>query len=203
VFGTGLANFDNLAQLGQGSRPFDTNARYLYLYQDVNSPTSTVTATITAYTAGDTRFSFVTSFAQWNLLFQDDRGVISTTNDFGADGTPFMPFAPANTGVTDPGVADGSGANLVPLSLSLSPTAFMGTYLGGLPPGGISNLYGFTTDISPFLFTDPPTAPPNFATGTYPLPSAVPEPSSLSLLGLGILSIAGGAWWRRVGPRRS
>jgi hypothetical protein len=184
VLGTGLADFDNLAQLGQGSRPFDTTARYLYLYQDVNSPTSTVTATITAYTAGDTRFSFVSSFAQWNLLFQDDRGVISTTNDFGADGAPFMPFAPANTGVTDPGVADGSGANLVPLSLTLSPTAFMGTYLGGLPRVGSAISTGLPRTSARSCTPTPPRRHRTSRRELTPFPRLSPNPAASACWGL-------------------
>jgi hypothetical protein len=171
VFGTGLPGFDSLAILGTGSAPFDTSARYLYLYQEVNSPTSLIAGTVTGYGDGTPRFSSVTSFAQWSLFLRDDRGILSVANDFGHDGAPFTPSAAANVGVTNPGVASGpSSSSLVALNLSLTPTAFVADPIGGtFPIGSIDRLHGFTTNLPPSLFTDPIS--PGAATWTYPLPA--------------------------------
>jgi hypothetical protein len=181
VFGTGLPGFDSLAILGTGSPAFNTSARYLYLYQEVTLPTSLPTGSGFIYGGvygdGQAHFSSVTSFAQWSLFLSDNRGIVSFTNDFGSDGAPFTPSAPANLGVVNPSVAsDPSGSSLIPVSPSVSSTAF--TVTGTITPGSIDRLHGFTTDAPPELLTEPVV--PGYPTWTYPIPE-VPEPSSLLL----------------------
>jgi hypothetical protein len=179
VFGTGLAEFDNVATLGLGSAAFDTNARYLYLYQTVNSPMSTIIGLGGTYGDGKDRFSTITSYAHWGLFLSDNNGILSTSNDFGIDGVPFMPAALPNIGVIAPSVSsDPSAGELFAVALDPSPTLF--TVLGGLPQGSINRLHGYTTNQPPEFIYEPII--PGFATWSYPVPQVVPVPSTLLLV---------------------
>ena len=180
VFGTGLPNFDNLAVGLNGSTMIDTSARYLYLYQEVISPTSPDAFVDEVFGDSTQRFLHVTSFAAWNAVLSDDNGPVTTANDFGTDGVAYAPSASANLGVTDPSVASTTQV-LNQVFLSSTPTELESSFY--IPPGYTSQLYGFTTNTPPTLLAQ--VEQPNFAAGTIPVP--VPEPSSALLACLACL----------------
>ena len=67
VFGTGDVTFDNLFVLGTGSAALDTHARYLYLYQQVDAPSSGEAFVADIYGDGTNKFRGATSYGEWNL----------------------------------------------------------------------------------------------------------------------------------------
>lgn len=104
VFGTGMPGFETLYVAGGGSATFDTSARYLYLGQNVVSPTSGVS--FGGFLGGGSiaQYWSVTSLEQWSLFLTDDGEGVSTTDDFDVKGLPFAETAPANLGVVDPSI---------------------------------------------------------------------------------------------------
>jgi Family of unknown function (DUF5689) len=191
VFGTGFAGFDNQAVAGGGTGTFDTTARYLYLYQLVNAPASAQFLGNFGVSPpdGKVRFVGVSSYEQWKLFLADDGGVVSTTNNFGLDAIPFTASAPANVGVANPIVsASGSVATLNPMVFSApTPTSFSVAHSPELQPGGISRLFGFTTNVSPEYVHRQGDI--DLIGSTKPAPVAAPEPNSCLLFAIGMVVI--------------
>jgi len=185
VFGTGLTGFDGLDVSGGGSSSFDTSARYLYLYQFVESPTSN----FFLYAAGVVGVPLpITSYEQWGLFLADDSGNVSTSNDFGTDGVSFSMLAPANIGVTDPHVsATGNTGSLIGATFTQTPTSFVGNFTSNINAGEMSGLWGVTSNAQPEFYFAPSAEFGGAA--TIPIPS--PEPSTLMLLSLAFLIIGG------------
>jgi hypothetical protein len=185
LFGTGLSGFDGLEVSGGGSPSFDTSARYLYLYQFVESPTSNFYLVAAGVMVDPLP---ITSYEQWNLFLADNSGNTSTSNDFGTDGVSFLMSPPANIGVTDPHVsASGDTASLIGATFTQTPTSFLGSFNSNVDPGEMSNLWGVTSNAAPRFYFSPSA---EFAAGaTIPIPS--PEPSTFALLSLAILAIGG------------
>jgi hypothetical protein len=181
VFGTGLAGFDSLLIAGSGSAAFDTSARYLYLYQDVISPSSSLTFTHDGISNQGQPLG-ITSYGQWNLFLADDGGIVSTANDFGVDGVAFAINAPANIGVTMPSVsASGPTGNLGAGTITVTATSLFDQFSPGLLGGRIENIYGFTTNSAPQFLTF--TSTTSESGGTVPVPT--PEPASIVLFSAG------------------
>ncbi|MGE0535154.1 MAG: PEP-CTERM sorting domain-containing protein [Pirellulales bacterium] len=187
VFGTGLADFDSLAVTGGGSASFDTQARYLYLYQFVMSTESP--SDWFMFRAGVTGVPLpITSYQQWSLFLADNSGNVSPVNDFGVDGIAFSPLAPANLGVSDPHVsAVGETGSLIGATFVATPTSFGGLFDSLIYPGQMSGLWGITSNAPPTFYFSP--AGPLEAAATIPIPT--PEASSLALLSAGAMGLAG------------
>lgn len=168
TFGTGYSGFDALSLV-------DTTARYLYLYE-ISSALGTLQYFEALQVLG------VTSTTQVNLAFTDSNGVVSSTNPFGTNAVNFQTNAPANVGVTSPGLVAQSG--LVAGSLSLSGGTFEDNV--SVPAGSTSEIIGFTSNDPPELSSAQSTA--FFTGGTIPIP--VPEPGSLALC----IAAAGGGF---------
>jgi hypothetical protein len=200
VFGTGFANFDSAMSLASGSTAFDTTARYLYLYEHVVSPSSADDFIGDGYGDQSPRFSGVTSYGEWNLMFSDNAGPLSSSNSFGTDGIAFSGPSPANLGVISPSIVSPGATLLHSVSLTLSPTSFQSTFF--VSPGQITELYGFTSNVPPTMLTQ--SEGPNFAGGTLPVPT--PEPASWILAVLGLLGLLcvtmrrRNANWTTAGP---
>ena len=179
AFGTGFSGFDSVGAPGNGSPAFDTNARYLYLYQSGSAGPSKAASDDLPVAA-----SLLTSWARWSLFLADDQGIVAATNQLGVDGVPFQHYAPANLGVSSAHVAsDPSSANLVAVSFSSTEQGFRGIYAGGLGSGQFGQLFGFTSNSAPTIISDPPNLPATTATGSYVVPTA-PEPTSCAVVGL-------------------
>jgi hypothetical protein len=191
VFGTGLPGFDSLLIAGSGSAAFDTTARYLYLYQDVVSPSSSLVFTHDAISNQGQPLG-ITSYGQWHLFLADDGGIISTSNDFGLDGVAFAANAPANVGVTTPSVsASGPTGNLGAGTVTVTATSLFDQFSPGLLGGRIENIFGFTTNSAPEYLTF--TSTTSESGGTVPVPT--PEPASIVLFGAGAVGLL--AYFRR------
>lgn len=186
VFGRGLAGFDDLWLAGGGSETFDTTARYLYLYQFVESPTTTSNWFLVYAGIESDPMPPITSYQQWSLFLADGAGNVSTTNDFGIDGVGFSTNPPANIGVANPHVsASGDTDSLITTTFILTPTYFVGIFDSHIHPGEMSGLWGVTSNAPPVFYLAPLS---EFQAGaTVPIPS--PEPSTSILLALGGLAI--------------
>ncbi len=201
VFGTGMPSFDNLFVASGGSANFDTTARYLYLWQEVASPTST--GYFDVFGGGSSsiaQFSSVTSYQQWNLLLTDDAGPVSTSNDFGLDGVAFMPTAMANKGVANPNItANSSGISLAAMTaISLTSTGFSGNFNPVLTSSRMTRIFGYTTNLPPGFLTTA-SGPNSVGAETVVPVLPAPEASSLTLLciGAGTFFATGGQRGRR------
>ena len=183
VFGTGFSSFDSLAQPGDGSAPLDVTSRYLYLYQATNN--GTITTPIGNLFVAQNEGTSLTSFAQWNLLLADDRGIVSAGNSFGQDNLPFEPDAPANVGVALPDVLSAAGTPLASGTLSLQNN---GSVLRLLMSTGIefhrtSVIFGATSNYPPqFLDSLDGLCGSNSGCGFIPKPGVVPEPNGLLMI---------------------
>jgi hypothetical protein len=185
VYGTGMPGFDTLFVSGGGSPAFDTTARYLYLFQNVVSPTSGFGFNAFFEGGSIADYSSVTSVEQWSLFLSDNAGIVSTTNDFGTDGVAFTETAPVNLGVSNPSIsASGAISSLVGVSSpSFTATTFSGSFSPILSVGATSRIVGFTTNVPPGFLTV--ASQPNYAGSAQIVPVAVPEPISVFLLALG------------------
>ncbi len=194
-FGTGFANFDTAFAAGGGSAPFDTNARYLYLFQNIIPTTSSsafsgfsliVPSSVSPF-PNFTSLNKVSSFGQWALYLTDNSGIVTTSNDFGLDGNPFVASANAFTGVTNPSVSNNGGnvASLAAISgFTITPTSFQTAFAGNNSPTTTA-LWGFTSYAQPQWTSAASTF--GFAGGTTPVP--IPEPSTEVLMAMGAVAL--------------
>jgi hypothetical protein len=153
--------------------------------------------------------SALSSYGYFNgFSFRDNGGKVSATNVFGTPDNSHEVFgdpsgqAPANVGVTTPGVATGvgglvnpfasSGAMFVITDFNSFEANFRSPHGDLLSAGSITPVFGFTSDLPP-TFDTGSIQDGASANGTVPTPEvptnvntmSSPEPSGLTLFALG------------------
>jgi len=216
TFGTGLSNFDSYFNAGTGSGGLNTSAKYLYLFEVVNSPSgkALIQQVMTSlYHASD-----ITSWGSFYSLtqegevtgvgFKDNKGAIGVPPDtasgnyFGSDTLTFDGVA--HTGVTNPGVmilADGS--SVTPLDVFMDGNNLRTVFSISNEPNQLANnsrsvLIGFTSDFDPTMGSfnmRNSSSTPSTIYGAAPIPN--PEPSAQVLAGVGVAGLLGVALCRR------
>ncbi|MCC6123383.1 MAG: PEP-CTERM sorting domain-containing protein [Pirellulales bacterium] len=183
VWGTGLPGFDGLAAPGLGSGPLDTTASYLYLFQTVNNGIDPAAITQNSVSVPN---AAVTSHGVFPTVGFTSGGVnVSVAVDLGPSAIPGDPsgiaLAPA------PGVAVVAGL-VVPFYQAAGGGSQLTTFLfPNLAAGGTSSVWGYTSNLPPSWGTTSIQDGGTNASGT--VPTTVPEPSALLLLGLGSLAL--------------
>jgi hypothetical protein len=228
VFGTGFANLDNFGVTSHNSKttgggpsaskPFDTTAKYLYVYEVANNGTgNSVYRAILPVSAGS-----ITSFGVFQnhgsstgqpIGFTDNAGKVSGqqlqskgANNFGPEtfgGSPsqlvgFTQNAPgnligSNVGLFHPGLALNPAATGA-ISLDLQAGQLIATFSTsstgfGLPATGTSQLFYFTSNVAPsFHFAE--LFNQKIPPGAFGLaPSVVPVPPSIVLCVVGLVVV--------------
>jgi hypothetical protein len=235
VFGTGFANLDTSGVTSNNSKstslgpsatkPFDSHAQYLYLYQVSNngSGRDVINAEIPVASAKNITSFGVLINGKTPLGFSDNRGLITGqqlqskgANNLGPEtfgGSPpqlqgFVQNAPANligsnVALFNAKVTSNSGA-FSKISLDLQANELIANFGSlGLKSAHTSELFYFTSNVAPsFLFgqlTPETGAVAPDANGTIASPSSavVPVPPSvlLGVLGMAMFAAVGG--WRR------
>ena len=180
TFGTGYDGFDTNFLSGNASPGLDTSAKYLYLYEVVNDSISSLSVEGFHLEFAE---NSVTSWGQWDFVFNDEDGVVQPGNPFGQNGASHMTVAPANVGVMDPSFSP-SQLGLDASQVNWQDSFF--TAIHSLASGEQSRIFGFTSNHAPTLWQ--PTleeCPNHFACGAVPIPA--PEPSTY-LLGLAAMA---------------
>jgi hypothetical protein len=220
VFGTGFANLDNSGVTSHNSKstsggppanaPFDTHAKYLYVYEVANngSGKDVINAIIPTRTGTITSFGVLIN-GKTPLGFSDNRGLVNGqqlqshgANNLGPEtfgGSPtqltgFQQNAPANligsnASLFNPKVANNSGA-FSQISLDLQASGLTVSFGKlGLKSAQTSELFYFTSNTAPgFLFghlTAETGAHAPDANGML-ASNVVPAPPSLVLCVVGI-----------------
>lgn len=194
-FGTGIANFDttlfNAGILSPGTPNLDTSANYLYLFQVTNSGPNPETIIQAALTVG---VGQVTSFGYFTgTTFTYGGNPTGATQDLGpsaAAGNPsLISLVPAVADATSTiGVATAVGA-INPLTLlQLSQGSLTALFSLPVGDGAKTTLFGYTSNQAPSL-NGGVTITDTVDSANGSVPSAVPEPTSIALLGLGALGL--------------
>jgi hypothetical protein len=238
VFGTGFANLDTSGVTTHNSKstslgpsataPFDTHAKYLYVYQIANNGRGIdfINTIIPVASAKNITSYGVLVNGTTPLGFKDNRGLVNGqqlqskgANNLGAEtfgGNPpqltgFQQNAPANligsnVGTFNPAITTNSGVfNQIGLDLQAN-DLIVSFGSKGLTHGNTSELFYFTSNVAPsFLFGqltgergEGPSALGQVAT---PSSSVVPAPPAavLGLLGIAMFGTAYGLRRRRAG----
>jgi len=194
-FGTGDATMDaSLAAFGSLNGGTALTSSFLYLYQNVNTGVDIASGSVNANGATLTSAGFLATL-----------GFTQVTA-----GHPFLGAAAAAPGNPSPAVTGATAANgtpivvaglVAPTTVSAGASSVVATYGTRLNSanGNLSTLWGFTSNIAPaFNFGSIQDSGPA-SNGTVPSnsASAVPEPSSLAIAGLGALGLIGYGLRRR------
>jgi len=173
VFQTGHAGFDAAFVQGDSSPAFDTSARYLYLFQDVNLADSAADATEVRTRVLPATSRAITSWGRFEGLgFADEEGPVDAANPLGGRVEGADPYA-AHRGVASPKVVAlgdtpdrGVGANV-----RLSDAWLTRVYdaPSDLKRGRRATLIGFTSNVAP-TFAD---------AVVRPVPRAPADPGSV------------------------
>jgi len=189
-YGTGLAGIDVLL----AANGFSITSRYLYLFENVNEgvdiASSSVNADGSAVTgAGKLAGLNFTQVAAGSLFLGP------------AAATPGNP-SPAVTGATAAQATPIAAVTYPPLAVTVNPTSVVATYT---PPedgvNAVGSLWGYTTNRGPVISNGSIQDSGLAANGRVPANlvtiTAIPEPSSMALAGLGAMGLVGYGLRRR------